>query len=168
MLALDYGRIIGVAWQASDPNKRGEVYQMINTAVGINQNDMAGMINQMQTVMNGMQEAIAQLNPDYEVYAFQTNGATGARIPATAPAYSAAPTNRTAMQGYFQGKSYESREELGQLIVGALETQAEVDMSQYPVIERILLDPEYADLAEAHYKELLGTYTDWLNELKGE
>ena len=166
MLALDYARIIGVAWQASDATKRGEVYQMINTAVGINQNDMAGMIDQMQTVMNSMQEAIAQLNPDYEVYAFATNGTTP--MPGTAaPSYSAAPTNRTAMQGYFQGQSYESREELGQLIVSALETQAEVDMSQYPVIERMLLDPEYAAQAEAHYTELLGTYTDWLKELQG-
>ncbi len=162
MKALDYARIIGVAWQASDPDKRGEAYQMITCAVGINQNDMAGMIGQMQTVMNGMQEAIAKLDPDYQVYAFETSG----KPVAPAGQYSVGPTNRDAVAGYFQDKAYGSREELGQLVVNALEEQAELDMSKYPVVERMLLDPVYAAQAQAHYSELLGTYTDWLNELQ--
>ncbi len=165
MRALDYGRIIGVAWQASDPEKRGEAYQMITCAVGINQNDMAGMIEQMQSVMNGMQEAIARLDPAYEVYAFETNGQPR---PAPADQYSVSPTNRDAVAGFFEGKEFSSRAELGQLVVQALEAQADLDMSNYPVVHRMLLDPEYADQAQAHYSELLGTYTDWLNRLQGE
>ncbi len=162
MAALDYTRIIGVAWQASDPRKRGEAYQMITCAVGINQNDMAAMIEQMQTVMNGMQEAIARLDPAYEVHAFNTNGTT----PARQQPYTVSPTSRDAVAGYFQDKQYESREELGELVVQALEEQADLDMSKYPVVQRMLLDPAYAQQAQAHYTELLSTYTDWLAELE--
>lgn len=79
--------------------------------------------------------------------------------------YSVSPTNKEAIAGYFQDKQYGSREELGQLVVSALEEQAELDMSKYPVVERMLLDPEYAAQAQAHYSELLGTYTDWLERL---
>ncbi len=162
MAALDYTRIIGVAWQASDPAKRGEAYQMITCAVGINQNDMAGMIEQMQVVMNDMQEAISRLDPDYEVYAFSTSGMT----PAENQLYTVSPTSRDAMTGYFQDKQYNSREELGQLVVQALEEQAQLDMSKYPIVERMLLDADYAEQAQAHYTDLLTTYTDWLAELQ--
>ncbi|CAH0999326.1 hypothetical protein LEM8419_00624 [Neolewinella maritima] len=163
MLPLDYARIIGVAWQASDPDRRGEAYQMITCAVGINQNDMAGMIDQMQTVMNGMQDALAKLDPAFEVHAFETTGRT---MPPAAGLYSVSPTHQDAVSGYFQDKEYNSREELGQLVVDALEEQADLDLSKYPVVERMLLDPAYAAQAQTHYSELLGTYTDWLEQLE--
>ncbi|MCP9236446.1 hypothetical protein [Lewinella sp. JB7] len=164
MMAMDYIRIIGVAWQASDPTKRREAYQMITCAVGINQNDMAAMIEQMQNVMNTMQESLARLDPDYDVYAFRTNGTQ----PVQAKPYTVSPTSREQVVGYFQDKQYNSREELGQLVVNALEEQADLDMSKYPVVERMLLDPAYADQAQAHYTALLSTYTDWLYDLRAK
>lgn len=63
MQAKDYGRIIGIAWEDSDGK---ELYKYINTAVGINSNDMANLIEQMQGVMNEMQKSIAKLDPDFD------------------------------------------------------------------------------------------------------
>jgi hypothetical protein len=59
----DYQRIIGVAWEAYQGN---DLFSYINTAVGINQNDMAGEIAEMQSVLNAMQTALVQANPNYE------------------------------------------------------------------------------------------------------
>lgn len=59
----DYQRIIGVAWEAYQGN---DLFSYINTAVGINQNDMAGEIAEMQSVLNAMQIALVQANPNYE------------------------------------------------------------------------------------------------------
>lgn len=58
----DYQRIIGVAWEAYQGN---ELFSYINTAVGINQNDIAKEITAMQSVMNAMQTALVEANPNY-------------------------------------------------------------------------------------------------------
>lgn len=71
MKAKDFGRIIGVAWEAADGEK---AFEYINTAVGINANDMAGMVDQMQSVLNKMQLAIQEVNPNYEPELFQVSG----------------------------------------------------------------------------------------------
>lgn len=85
MKAKDYGRIVGIAWEASDGEK---AFQYVKTAVGINANDMAGMIDNMQSVMNEMQRAIQEINPNYEPTMFQTNG----HASAIAENYSISPT----------------------------------------------------------------------------
>ncbi len=66
----DYGRIIGVAWSDYQGD---DLFSYINTAVGLNTNDLAGVVEQMQLVMNQMQEAIAASNPDYDPTYFDTN-----------------------------------------------------------------------------------------------
>ncbi|MDP5082006.1 MAG: hypothetical protein NWP87_05060 [Winogradskyella sp.] len=67
----DYQRIIGVAWQVSNGDK---LFSYINTAVGINNNDMAGVISQMQQVMNQMQLSIIKLDKNYKPNLFDTSG----------------------------------------------------------------------------------------------
>jgi hypothetical protein len=59
----DYQRIVGVAWEAYQGN---DLFSYIHTAVGINQNDMAREITEMQSVMNAMQTALAEANPNYK------------------------------------------------------------------------------------------------------
>jgi len=68
MQARDYARIIGIAWEESDGKK---AYKYINTAVGINSNDTAKMLEDMQSVMNEMQMAIQEVNPNYQPQLFQ-------------------------------------------------------------------------------------------------
>ncbi|MCK8479620.1 hypothetical protein [Psychroserpens algicola] len=69
MKALDYKRIVGVAWEASTGDA---LFSYINTAVGINSNDMSNVINDMQQVMNQMQNALAEVNPNYKPVLFET------------------------------------------------------------------------------------------------
>ena len=66
----DYARIIGVAWSEYDGD---ELFSYINTAVGLNTNDLVGVVEQMQQVMNEMQRAIAATNPDYNPTMFETS-----------------------------------------------------------------------------------------------
>lgn len=66
----DYARIIGIAW--SDYNGT-DLYSYINTAVGLNTNDLVGVVEQMQQVINQMQKAIADTNPNYTPTLFETN-----------------------------------------------------------------------------------------------
>lgn len=69
----DYKRIIGVAWSSSEGK---ELFSYINTAVGINNNDLVGEIEQMQNLLNQMQLALAQVNPDYSPTLFDTENHT--------------------------------------------------------------------------------------------
>ena len=71
MKIKDYQRIIGVAWQASEGDK---LFSYITTAVGINTNDMVGVVDQMQQVMNQMQLALAKLDTNYKPNLFDTTG----------------------------------------------------------------------------------------------
>lgn len=70
MRTNDYNRIIGVAW---DEYQGNQLFSYINTAVGINSNDLTKEVNAMQIVMNGIQEALVQVNPNYEPTYFDVN-----------------------------------------------------------------------------------------------
>ncbi len=67
----DYQRIIGVAWEISKGDK---LFSYINTAVGINNNDMVAVVDQMQQIMNQMQLALAKLDSNYKPNLFDTSG----------------------------------------------------------------------------------------------
>lgn len=67
----DYQRIIGVSW---DEYQGNELFSYINTAVGINSNDLTGQIMAMQVTMNQMQLALAQVNPNYRPTYFDVDG----------------------------------------------------------------------------------------------
>lgn len=63
----DYKNIIGVAW--SEANEQG-LFSYVQTAIGINTNDMANQVEQMQAVMNMMQASLAKLDKDYQITHF--------------------------------------------------------------------------------------------------
>jgi hypothetical protein len=67
--AIDFSKIIGVAWSASDSKK---MFNYINTAVGFNSNQMGMVVNNMQNVINTIQEELVRLNPKYEPIYFDT------------------------------------------------------------------------------------------------
>ena len=58
----DYKRIIGVAWDEYHGN---ELFSLINTAVGINTNDLSNELYGMQALLNQMQNALVAVNPNY-------------------------------------------------------------------------------------------------------
>lgn len=58
MQAYDYGKIVGVAWEGA----KGEGIHFVNVAVGINTNNMAGIIQKQQEKLNALQAQINQTN----------------------------------------------------------------------------------------------------------
>lgn len=67
MKTKDYPRIVGVAWQES---QKDQLISTINTAVGINANDIAYQIEKMQGLLNEMQSSLAELDPSFEAKYF--------------------------------------------------------------------------------------------------
>ncbi len=70
MKTSDFSRIVGIAWSSSDESN---LYNFINTAVGINTNHIATKIDEMQSVMNNLQEAMVGINPDYHPVYFDSS-----------------------------------------------------------------------------------------------
>lgn len=162
MKARDFQRIIGVAWEDSKKEDSKKFFQMINTAVGINQNDLARVIDQMQTVMNQMQEAIKEINPEYQGFVFDTDS----KSPSMGVDYTVSPTHQSKIEAYFEDKTYSNQEELGQLVLNALVDVAGIDMSENPLLEKMLTDPAYAKTAEEYYSGKLVEYMTWMDQLK--
>ncbi|NJB70010.1 hypothetical protein GGR42_000472 [Saonia flava] len=73
MRTNDYKRIIGVAWEEYYGN---DLFSYINTAVGINTNDLVNVVSNMQQVMNRMQDALIAANPAYQPTYFDVETVT--------------------------------------------------------------------------------------------
>ena len=142
----DYARIIGVAWSEYQGD---DLFSYINTAVGLNTNDLVGVVEQMQLVMNQMQAAIAATNKDYNPTYFETN-----------PALANAQNNQTQVPSIkdqlkvdFQGKP------LTQIIKenkSVLEDH-DFDFSLFPFLEEALDNPtkENLDKLTIYYTAVL-------------
>ncbi|MCB0665624.1 MAG: hypothetical protein KDC80_07375 [Saprospiraceae bacterium] len=164
MKVKDFQRIVGIAWEDSKKENEKDLYQMINTAVGINQNDLARVIDQMQLVMNQMQEAIKEVNPAYEGFVFDTDsGVNGVNL---SPDFTVSASHRSKIEEYFADKTYETQEELGQLVLDALVDVAGVNLTEIPVLENMLTNPEYAQKAQDYYAQKLVEYKNWMEQLK--
>lgn len=152
MAPLDYARIIGTAWGESDGKK---LFDYVNTAVGINANDMAGIIDNMQSVINDMQLALSTVVPDYQPQLYAVAGNSNN----TANQY----TKSQSIQDIFGNNSdalqYKSLDEALQKAKQYAEVQ-NFDFSEYPYLEEMFENPN-PELA----KEMLDHYTKVLNNL---
>lgn len=142
----DYGRIVGVAWSSYDGD---ELFSYINTAVGLNTNDLVGVVEQMQLVMNQMQEAIAATNPDYQPTFFDTTNQT----PRPAQNQTQMITIQDQLKVDFQGKTP------NQIIRENKATMEKhnFDFSLFPLLEETLDNPtkENLDQMVAFYTKVL-------------
>ncbi len=152
MLARDYHRIIGIAWDEADGS---EPFALINTAVGINQNDLADIVDHMQTVMNDMQRAIQEINPDYQPQLFNTNGNTIMASNGQGMDYTVAPTHASQIGALFSGQMYSTQAEAIAAVKDAWKQTANVDMADHPHLNYILEHPEQVDQIVAHYSAKL-------------
>ena len=150
MLARDYQRIIGVAWDQSEPEN---FINMINTAVGLNHNDMSKVIEEMQFTMNQMQLAIKEVNPDFEMRFYNTEYA---EHPQKGLDYSVASSHTSNISGYFEGKTYANRGEMLQDVKKAMMEEAGINFDNIPLVEYMLDHPEQAEELAAYYQDLLG------------
>ena len=139
MRALDYGRIIGVAWGDTDGTKALET---VNVAVGLNTNDMAKVVDQMQSLMNHMQKTLTKLDPTYKAHYFNVEGS----IKPNQQAYTTAPTLNEVIKQQVNITQYNSKEE----VYAILKQQAlnsGFDMSEYPYIAELMNNPGDQELA---------------------
>lgn len=155
MSALDYRRVIGIAWADSDPKK---AFSYINTAVGINTNDLAVTVDQMQTVINDMQLALQKAVPDYKPtpFAVSGRGMVASNGTGTQPAYSTTPSMREVIKNDIAKGGYTNLREAMQEVKQYVGAQG-VDLSQYPYMNELLDNPtpEVAKKAQAHYAKVL-------------
>ncbi|WP_018622690.1 hypothetical protein [Spirosoma luteum] len=152
MKARDYGRIIGIAWSEADPKK---VFNYINTAVGINSNDMAGMIEQMQGLLNNMQVALQKAVPEYKpmFYAVDQNQ----KPTLAAVDYTKAPSLQETVVKNVGGRAqYASLKDAMQGAKSYAATQG-VNLSQYPLMNEFFNNPtpEMAQKVQDHYMKAL-------------
>ncbi|MEM6379144.1 MAG: hypothetical protein AAF705_13090, partial [Bacteroidota bacterium] len=147
MLAKDYHRIVGIAWDESDGK---EMFKMINTAVGINQNDLANIVDQMQTTMNQIQLALKEVNPDFEVNLFATNGTQNVQQ-VNDLGYTVSSSHNSKTAGLFGGQQFSNVEEAKVAIKDAWTQTAQLDLEQNGFLTYMLEHPEAAPAMIEHY-----------------
>jgi hypothetical protein len=145
----DYQRIIGVAWEISNGDK---LVSYINTAVGINTNDMVAVVNQMQQVMNTMQLALAKLDTNYKPNLFDTSGVL---------TNDSNKKNTTVdVKTQLAGNAIKNKEKLQDMIANTkilFETNM-FDFSKFPYLMETLENPtaENGQKLVDHYSKVLG------------
>ena len=149
MLARDYQRIIGVAWEASGAD---QFLSLVNTAVGVNHNDLSKVIEQMQFTLNHIQETVKKLDPTYEVHQYEVSQTEFSQQVLD---YNVSPTHHSNVAQYFQGKSYTDNADLLADVKEAMTNQGGVDFSQVPIVEYILDHPNHLDHMVREYKTIL-------------
>ncbi len=154
MKARDYGRIIGISWGEADGSK---LFDLVNTAVGINANDMAQMVENLQIIVNQMQTALNQVNPNYQPYFFDVTGT----VVAQAPSYSTAPTLGQIAGTGFNPSQYNNLQDAMKPVV-QYATQQQFDFGKYPYLEDLFNNPSDVALAQ----KTLDHYTHVLHQLE--
>ena len=136
MKVKDYRRIVGVAWSNSEP---GKFVNYINTAVGLNQNDVSRVIEDMQSQMNAMQLAIAEINPNFKPKLYDTDGHYAAD---RSPDYTVSATHRSMIPSYLNKKAYGSRKEMLEAARLTLKEKSGLDVKEIPLLDFLFEHPE--------------------------
>ena len=151
MATGDYARIIGTAWGESHGK---ELFSYINTAVGINSNDLVKVIEDMQGMLNDMQLALAEVNPNYspQLYAVNGNISQAGNIITTSPTANALLAQNS---GALQAQTVE--EAVQQIKDYAYQNNPNLDLSQFPYLEEMFENPtlETAEAMVDHYQGVL-------------
>lgn len=140
MKAKDYNRIIGIAWGEADGEK---VYEYVNTAVGINSNDLADLVEQMQGVLNELQIAMQEVNPNFQPSLYEVAG----DVQFDGSGYTTAPTLNEVINQKFDVSNYANTE----VALQGLQEQALAqgfDMNDFPYLSEIFANPGDAQTLE--------------------
>lgn len=152
MKPLDYQRIVGVAWEAND-DLGGVNY--INTAVGINQNDMAATIDDMQMTLNAMQSSLAKLDSDFVPSMYETSSERNirpSRNGVSVGAYHETKVSSCIEKHGLADASFESTKEQCEAANRVL-LDLGIDVSKIPVLEALLLHPEHSEYLASYFQE---------------
>jgi hypothetical protein len=149
MQAMDFKRIIGIAWSESDSLKD---FNYINTAVGINANDLAGTVESMQAVINNMQLVLKKLDPKYKpmLYALDNSNRTYSNGYTTAPSLKETISNNVHMGTY--ANATEALKEINKYVASQ-----GIEFNQFPYLAKLMENPTLAEAQQAldHYNKVL-------------
>lgn len=159
MLARDYQRIVGIAWEASPADG---FMHLINTAVGINHNDMARTIEQMQFTLNHIQAQLKKMDPDFVSHDYEV---TISEFGGKTLDYSVAPTHRTKAASYFAGKTYDNKADILADVRDQMIEVAGLDLSQVPLIDYAFKHPDQAQNVASQYQRILEEMIQVKNEM---
>lgn len=147
MMAKDFARIVGIAWEESDGEK---AFAYINTAVGINSNDTAEMLEEMQALMNEMQLAIQEVNPNYEPRLYSVTS----RPSLMSDTYSMSPTmNEHIISQLNVGENASLEDKMAALKQYAYDNGAGEYLEQFPHFFELLENPHDMELVQTVISE---------------
>lgn len=152
MKALDYQRVIGIAWADSEPDK---AFSFINTAVGINSNDLASTVNQMQNTLNEIQKVLQKLSPDFQPTFYDTKEGVLFNQEIE-QGYSQAASLRDEIKSAMDERGYESVKEALAVAQEYVNMQ-NVNLSDFPYLEEVFSNPTPETLlkAQKHYQGVM-------------
>ena len=147
MLARDYKRIVGVAWENGD---KGHFVNVINTAVGVNQNDLALVIDGMQATMNRMQGVLEKLDEDFVANYYDVSNEKGGEMLQDAQ-MTLSSSHPSHVSSYFEGIEYANKDAVCQGVRGAIEEHTNVSWEDFPLVDFILSHHEHANEFAMYY-----------------
>ncbi|RNC89993.1 MAG: hypothetical protein ED555_11175 [Allomuricauda sp.] len=139
----DYKRIVGIAWDEYHGN---ELFSFINTAVGTNANDLAREVVQMQALLNKMQDALAQANPNYTPAYFEVETVSVSKNTKTTKSKS---LQELVLQQYGidnSGTTTEKFTQLSSLMYQEDSKSAYFQFAQMPYLQQVLENPTQENL----------------------
>ena len=154
MHAGDFKRVIGIAWSESDSLKD---FNYINTAVGINANDMAKIVEDMQLVLNNIQLSLKKLDPNYKPSLYSTSR----KYKNVSDNYSKSPSFRETISNDINMGKYENSKEALKEIDKYVSKQG-LDLSQFKYLSQLMKNPTLPEAQKA-----LDHYTKVITKLEG-
>lgn len=133
----DYKRIIGVAWE---DYQGPEMVSYINTAVGLNTNELSHELSKMQLLLNRMQDHMATLDPNFEPEYFDVNAisvsAENTSVASQSPA-------QQMMQQYDldKGNITDKLKQMQTMVKAEEAATPNFSFAQIPYLEEVLANP---------------------------
>jgi hypothetical protein len=166
MKALDYKRIVGVAWEQSNPEN---YVNSINTAVGINQDNMGDVIDEMQQTLNVIQTSLEKLDRRFIARLYNTSGkgkVAGKRKAAKDKMNSemnsemtVSSTHPDKIEQYFRNKSFEADLDMRAKVEIALKEMTGIDLKSYPLIDFMISNPQLSNEMVTYFETGISTMT---------
>lgn len=145
MRVNDYDRIIGVAWSEYHGN---ELFSYINTAVGINSNDLTRTVSEMQARLNAMQQALVEVNPNYRPNYYDVGTVSVANTIQT----TRSRTLEELMAGQYEVDITKDTQgtflEINELMHVEDRNNDHFKFSELPYLEKVLTDPTPENIEE--------------------
>lgn len=149
MTIEDYKRIVGVAWSESNGK---EVFSYINTAVGINSNDMVGEVAKLQLLLNNIQASLAEVNSSFQPNYFQTDNT----INITSNNITTSPSIKKIAHNSLEGIKYKNAKE-AMSYIKEFAVKQNFDFSVSPYVKEVLDNPTTENFKKMneHYSKVL-------------